>query len=744
MSRRKALIIAAAAILAVCAAVTAVLATGGSPKISPHYGTTAGQAPASPTPICGQPVLNSVWNYNGPPGTYNTSGTPAGLPTFGAPGTDFPGATSVMVVAAGNNTAAASAGTFKVNHEIVYFEPGEHIIQSLMFAGYDAAYVGGYTPAAGKAVIDGVDGATNGTGLGGSAFAASQNVANNATDNTWEYLTIKNYTTGRGGSVMGFIDGTGAWDNGDTYKYDTIGPNDYGFVSTLSPPRTGESSGGGYALTAASFNTIEYNCISHDAEGGVNISDAVDTRILHNEFSWNGIGEYPDTSGTGQSPFACGCSAGLGKIFYSVNTDIIGNYVHDNYNYGIWVDTNEAGDNISGNYIASNWAGGIFYESSYNANISDNTLTGNAWASDGAWPPGHNGGLCDGFPCQDGLGIVGGGSKGLAAATIYLPNSGGDSALSTVSIPSTITVPGCASACTVTSRYSGHLYVTGNKMLNNFGGILTYSDTSRFPAETTQNQSCDEPLGSLHQPNSVTYYNQYNLMLTNADTAISGVNVTSTHGTEAYCNSYFTPSAPGKDVGYSFQVTNPLTGMDVFDQTTGTLLGTVATVTSAQSFTLNQAPSGGYTTGDVLWLQSPGGCGFPDYPPSGSPGQVSGTPPAAYWDHCLWGSRNVTISGNYFSVGASTVTNCTQGNGCGFMQITGFNAGIAAINSIWTTMPTLMQTQASGLNITWSGNAYHWQGTGGWSFHAGFQGAPDLTQAQWLTAGQDAGSTFGT
>ena len=123
---------------------------------------------------------------------------------------------------------------------------------------------------------------------------------------------------------------------------------------------------------------------------------------------------------------------------------------------------------------------------------------------------------------------------------------------------------------------------------------------------------------------------------------------------------------------------------------------------------------------------------------------TTGSPAAAYWDHCIWGSRNIDISKNYFSTDASKVTNCTTANGCGFMQITGFNAGISQINSIWTTIPTLMKTASGGLNIIWSDNSYHWQGPGGWHFHAGFQGGPDSDQAAWLSAGQDSGSSFGT
>ena len=43
---------------------------------------------SQPSRICGHPILNSPFRYDGPAGNYS-SGT-AGLPTYGKPGTDFP------------------------------------------------------------------------------------------------------------------------------------------------------------------------------------------------------------------------------------------------------------------------------------------------------------------------------------------------------------------------------------------------------------------------------------------------------------------------------------------------------------------------------------------------------------------------------------------------------------------------------------------------------------------------------
>ena len=149
--RRILLAILAFALVAAAVIVPLTLPSGPAPKV----GEGALRAPRAGTPICGQPVLDSPWNYDGAPGTYTTSGTPAGLPTFGAVGTDFPRATSVLVVAAGDNTSAAGAGAYKVNNTVIYFEPGTHTIQGVMWTGDNSAYVGGYTTSAGRAVLDG-------------------------------------------------------------------------------------------------------------------------------------------------------------------------------------------------------------------------------------------------------------------------------------------------------------------------------------------------------------------------------------------------------------------------------------------------------------------------------------------------------------------------------------------------------------------------------------------------------------
>jgi hypothetical protein len=257
-------VIALAAVVLVVATALALLdVSPGSRGAGPGRSATAG-APVAGQAVCGRAVLQSPWDYHGPAGQFRDSKKHAGLPTFGAAGTDFPAATSVLVVAPGDNTNAASSGRYPVNHTVVYFEPGLHRIQAVMYTGHDSAYVGGYTPDKGEAVLDGVDGATGGTGKGGSFLSYSKPSSGNNVHNTWEYLTIRNYAASQNNAVMGNVNGGGS-DNGDIYRFNTIGPNLFGYRGEGQAPGTGQSSGGGYAINAGSDTVIEYNCLTRNA-----------------------------------------------------------------------------------------------------------------------------------------------------------------------------------------------------------------------------------------------------------------------------------------------------------------------------------------------------------------------------------------------------------------------------------------------------------------------------------------------
>lgn len=739
MTRRLLLALAAACLLLAPTALFLIPASSASgPPPAPHRHGRYGLAPTAPTKVCGTSILNSPYNYNGGATTF-TSGQ-FGLPTFGSAGTNFPNATNGVVIQAGDNTAAAGAATYGADHTVYYWEPGQHIVQSGMYVGINSAFVGGYTSGLGEASIDGVNGGAPGNTGGGNRLSLSNDLGtatNGVINNTWEYLTIKNYTSTANNAVLGNING-GNTDLGDTYLYDTIGPNLYGTNFGGGAPLAGQNNGGGYGIDGGSNTTIENDCLTHNSQGGFNSSSGYNVLVENNEFDGNGIGIYPDTAGPGASPFSCGCSGGM-KLFFSLNAVVTGNYVHDNYNVGIWFDFDNAGANISNNYVASNWAYGIQYEASYNANISDNTLVGNGWPSNGPWPSGDGSSLCFGnVPCAYGNGPITGAGGGNAQGDIYLANSGANSNINSV------TLPAGSGTGTVSSNYNGQFLVQNNVFSYTYGGVQLSTDTGRYPGNLDNDSPCSIPLGALDQQNSSTYYPQTNTLFTGSDATISGANVTSTGGTTTICSGVDNPN---------YAAGTATAGMKVFNQNTGAFLGTVlaSPAPTHTTFTLNNSP--GNVTGAQLVMSPTGGCGVADYY-QGGPGVTSGTPAALYWDNCIWGNRGTTVSGNTFTMQANNVLGCTAplidatDNLCGFQSAEAFNPGIPSFMLFWSNYTSLVQLASGGLGNVWSGNTYTWVrtsgGTSNWRFNAG-NFANQVSLATWQgTDGQDAGSTFTT
>jgi len=153
--------------------------------------------------------------------------------------------------------------------------------------------------------------------------------------------------------------------------------------------------------------------------------------VDHNEISLNAVGY--------EAAFPCGCSGGM-KFFTSTNAAITNNWIHDNGNVGLWVDTNNSFFLIQGNTIDNNYSEGIMYEISYNAVIADNVLEfngigANAQASD--------------FP----------------EPSIYVSESGGYDAGAPV-VLSGVDV-------------NGVLRITGNTLYDNADGVVLYQNADR-------------------------------------------------------------------------------------------------------------------------------------------------------------------------------------------------------------------------------------------------------------------------
>ena len=149
--------------------------------------------------------------------------------------------------------------------------------------------------------------------------------------------------------------------------------------------------------------TISFRTIASQFNGEYGFNGQGNNSVLtHNDIYNNNnlhAFDFPGSPANNQ----CGCSGG-GKWWEGLNDQTTDNYVHGNQDVGIWYDTDNAGALISGNYVSGNYSIGIQYEASYNAQITDNTLVGNAIGEGSA---------------QD--------TPGFPDGAIYISESGGDS-----------------------------------------------------------------------------------------------------------------------------------------------------------------------------------------------------------------------------------------------------------------------------------------------------------------------------
>ncbi len=294
--------------------------------------------------------------------------------------------------------------TYELTPNTTYWlAPGTHTLGTSEYGQFQAL--------SGDTFIGAPGAVLNGEGINLYAFVGGTDV----TDVTIEYLTIEGFVAGEGQSVVN-QGGSSNW----TIVYNTI-----------------ENNPDGAAVNISTNDVVTSNCLTENGEYGFDgyVADGpslaggpTNVTITNNEISYNGAAYYPDTS--------CGCSGG-GKFWETGGGTVTGNYVHNNYNVGIWVDTDNYGFNISDNYIADNYTEGIQYEASYNAVISNNTIVGNGY---GPYSGGATGTFDD--------------------PAVYISESGGDSR-----------VPG---------PYSGTFEITGNVFTNNWGGVMLWENANRY------------------------------------------------------------------------------------------------------------------------------------------------------------------------------------------------------------------------------------------------------------------------
>ncbi len=304
-----------------------------------------------------------------------------------------------VTVPAGDDSNVIAQTWLTAPNTTYWFAPGVHTLGSTQYAQIQ--------PHSGDTFVGAPGAVIDGQGLNQSAFDGT------ATGVTIEYLTIQNFVPLNGQDVVNHDNGPN-W----TVQYNTI--HDNGNV---------QGSMDGAAMGMGSGDVYEYNCLTNNGEYGLN-AFGTGTTFAYNEVSWNGIAEFPDVPASN----ACGCSGGI-KYWDSTNAVVEDNYIHDNYNVGLWFDTNNAGALVSGNYIARNWAEALLYEISYNARIVNNTFLDNTWGlgSYKVW----------GFPM----------------AAVYINGSSGNAS-----------VDG--------GKYST-LEVSQNTFTDNWGGVVVYQNPNR-------------------------------------------------------------------------------------------------------------------------------------------------------------------------------------------------------------------------------------------------------------------------
>ncbi len=378
---------------------------------------SVGSYPASPTAVCGTSTLQSPYNSSNDP--------PLGTTT------------SVVTIPTG-----VDPGPYDTANTTYYFAPGLHTLGTTAYNQVDTGsndwYVGEYAASAGGAVINGQE--VNEFGF----------VNSGTTADSYEYLTVEGFTTyGLGGSEL--PSGGAAPDQ--TYAYITA-----------------EDNYPGSGLNLGTDSSLSYSCLTNNGDYGFNVycngsgcdasnltTGPQDLVVEHDEVSYNDVCNWSGVpaaywpgpsslpSGCGSVAGTCfGCSGGV-KFWATDGTVVDDNYVHNNYDVGVWYDTDNDGATIEGNYISNNFGEGVMYELSYNALIEDNNFVDNAWALGAC-------GAGSGNPCD---------VAGNLAAAIYVSESGGNT-----------NVEGNAGIGTLT--------ISGNAFTDNWDGVFLSESANRF------------------------------------------------------------------------------------------------------------------------------------------------------------------------------------------------------------------------------------------------------------------------
>jgi parallel beta-helix repeat protein len=426
-------------------------------SLRPHGGPQAGRGRApGPEPsaggviptskrVCGQPVLDSPYTYDGPAGSYR-SGT-AGLPTYGTPQSDFPSATAGMVLPTGLNDYLS----YQLSPDTVYYLlPGIHV--SSFQADKNDAFVGGRAGRLSSVL-------TGDYAQGGHAISSNGTIGNQS-GVTIEYLTIEKYEPEGNAAAINQNANTN-W----TLRYNTI---------ALNAPGAGVILGTG--------NVLKENCLTLNGQYGFQATDVsgfagdslthgpYDITVTGNEISYNdtcdfegkmvnaaiGWSAYNPVPERHRNPH-CGTvvpdgNEGGFKLWQTNGVTIKNNYIHNNWGPGAWVDTGNANTTFTGNTFTDNDRQAIIEEISYNFSITGNYMARNDWV----------GGL---------------GNSRFPSMAIYISESGSDRTFGGV--------PGCAeAACADQGAYPRESVISNNTLVNNGGNIFLWQNSNRFCSDS--------------------------------------------------------------------------------------------------------------------------------------------------------------------------------------------------------------------------------------------------------------------
>jgi len=393
------------------------------------------------TIVCGQPILNSPFSYDGPAGPYRSG--KAGLPSYGTPKSAFPQDKAGVVL-----SGSGDYPSYKLQASTVYYLlPGVHY-SSFQADPYDV-FVGG--------LAKGVRSVLSGNYNSQEPQAVDSNSSNgNQPGVVIEYLTIEAYTPDGDHAAINQESNTG-W----TVRYNTI---------THNVPGAG--------VIAGTDNVLTWNCLTQNGQYGFQ-STAVnnfgrdkltdgpyDVTVQDNEISYNdtcdfsGVITNPAIGWTRYNPVPaayrnshCGAVQGDGneggfKLWQTNGVTIKGNSIHNNWGPGIWADTNNANTTITDNSIVDNESAAVDEEISYNFSITDNYMAGN--------------------DIIDGLG-----NNSFPAPAIYVSESGSSLLFGGV--------PACSEpSCAHQPSYPHASVIKGNVLVNNGGGVFLWQNSNRY------------------------------------------------------------------------------------------------------------------------------------------------------------------------------------------------------------------------------------------------------------------------